>query len=1365
MAGQLSPRQLIFYIRAENQASRVFRNVARDFKAMTLLRDRQQQLGLFKSQALARDAQMISRIGAAQDAVYAKQFAYSRQLSLFQRRRGTLPGLTPEQSVAKLGVYANAIDRQVAQVNQLKNARELGRAAAKMEEDQLKRIIALQPYERYEKWAGAVSDVGQQMRLLGIIGTASVAYAAVAAKNLSTSLTLAATQARQIGAPATQTAAIQRDLMQETMNLMQRFPATAQSMADSYYKVFSGTNIQNTKTATQYLGLFNRMAVAGGTDLSTMADIGVVLINQFAPTFKEATQYADAFFAAVRYGNVNATQLATSLTKVVPIAKAAGLGFYDIADALAFLSRMSTPAQLGGTATGLTRLIETLGRTDVTQGLREFGVEVEDNTGKMRPLLKIIGDIKTQILDTGKIKPGVELLNFFKIVTAAGGGSGTALGAFLNARKALAYLIKNYEEYAFVSGQVNRDVGELAASFQAMSKTPGVQWGLFTNRIKVLAYTIGNAAIPALISMFGWVGRLTKWFNGLSGETKTLIGRLVAFGSVGMVVAGTLAIWGAGIARLIILFKIFTLISGKNTLMAAMFSPTKLVIFAAALTAVVALLIKYPGILRNARTALDSLSDALGGINEMLRTLGKILIWLAGLKLIGWFVGLARASELAAGKMATTKSGTVMLRNELGQFVGKAGVATASALTLSGALSKLAAFAKAGLLIYITLKILAEPAAKKFDKLPSSWAKSAVSGISRTVDATIGKVPIFGKSAAWAVNTALQAGTVYGHNFMQGVVHSLDPDYLMKKTQEIQNKAVQTPAVFNNIMHINQEIARFEDIRASKLLSSWDVDRAQRALAIKDWKTLDAIWKSAKLPQVITGTAQLSPREARKRITARFETDMPRLINLYQIWQNTDKKNFNLLAQNYKRYHDFRLVIEKYATAAEKAVIDDILGSEKISYWTDAQFQTKLQELITLKHRFELTKRLGDAKAYQKALDAYNKKATEAQKLFGESAMGEQEKVWVSQAKFYQLVQQAQAAQAAMAAAKTNDAWYAAAKNYQAIMETVNNTLNNQQSAMFGDAVNNQKKAGVSMARFWKDLAKVQILQQRYAAVQGTKSSWKVWNAYRDALEKLNNESNERQADFASEILGNVEDKTKNAVDNLKQIWLGLFQQNQQYLTLFGGPWARGIVGQVYASLGQYGIGFPVSGIMADIEGTVTNLTNWQKILNKVKSYNIPQALWNEIIKIDPNDPAARANMDNLMKILADPRQRGKYLSEWNKAQTAIEAITKIQLKAQIEFWRKAGKISGEAFVTGLKESGMTTQIESMVSGILFQYFPGLKKNIATPKSTGGSDGATRHTSSVTIHNHNTTITPRHDDVQALTTALKHHYWSQRVLN
>ena len=96
--------------------------------------------------------------------------------------------------------------------------------------------------------------------------------------------------------------------------------------------------------ATETLAASAKAAAIGLGDTATIADLATSALNAYGEENLSATQATDVMVAAVREGKLEASELAGSMGRVLPIASAMGVGFNEVGAAFAALSRTGTNA-------------------------------------------------------------------------------------------------------------------------------------------------------------------------------------------------------------------------------------------------------------------------------------------------------------------------------------------------------------------------------------------------------------------------------------------------------------------------------------------------------------------------------------------------------------------------------------------------------------------------------------------------------------------------------------------------------------------------------------------------------------------------------------------------------------------------------------------------------------------------------------------------------------------------------------------------------------------------------------------------------------------------------------------------------------
>lgn len=501
------------------------------------------------------------------------------------------------------------------------------------------RAINNQRWDKVSKAGSITRDAGRSMRLFGLATAAGLGLAAKAAADFNTEVTLAATQTGHAFRRAEGSAfASSQDIARNTATLskgilaqMKLFPATSHEMAGAAYEIFSSFDT-SLGGGVKLLKVFNKAAVAGQTDLQDVTKAGITVLNDFDANTRNAaasmTEKFQRMFAAVRFGRMTFGEFAQSLNTTVPAAKAADQSFDTLSGTMAFLTRRMPNVRMAGTS--LARLMELLGRKKMVEGLKAVNVQITDTHGRMKQLPQIMDILLKKFPELAK--GGPLLRNFFKQFS---GTEGTIM-----ARRAFVFLAKDMDFYRQMLRLVRTDNTEFSRSFDALSKTSGVKWKVFLNRLHADLIEFGQAVLPAIEGLAAPVERLIGWFEKLDDSTKRTIGRWAVYASVIGIFGGTLLALAGGLMNLIGIF-------GRFGLLGAGF---------------VGLFVRLAAVLVGAQLAMGHFGHNVNIVEDALNGLKRVLSSFFDFATSGWqgFALSLGGIGLLVKRMATTRAG--MLR-------------------------------------------------------------------------------------------------------------------------------------------------------------------------------------------------------------------------------------------------------------------------------------------------------------------------------------------------------------------------------------------------------------------------------------------------------------------------------------------------------------------------------------------------------------------------------------------------------------------------------------------------------------------------------------------------------------------------------
>jgi len=188
-----------------------------------------------------------------------------------------------------------------------------------------------------------------------------------------------------------------------------QFGTSATAQAKTFYQIISA-GITEASQAQKVLVASNKLAIGGLADVNSAVDILTTSLNVYKTENLTAAEASDALFQAVKLGKTTVPELASSLGNVLPVAKAVGVSFNDVAGTIAALTAKGIPStaqavtSLRSVFAGLLRLQKRLPKESKkiqkafdlnalkTQNLAKFIKGLSDATGgSSKKMLELLG--------------------------------------------------------------------------------------------------------------------------------------------------------------------------------------------------------------------------------------------------------------------------------------------------------------------------------------------------------------------------------------------------------------------------------------------------------------------------------------------------------------------------------------------------------------------------------------------------------------------------------------------------------------------------------------------------------------------------------------------------------------------------------------------------------------------------------------------------------------------------------------------------------------------------------------------------------------------------------------------------------------
>jgi len=255
-----------------------------------------------------------------------------------------------------------------------------------------------------------------------------------------------------------------------------------------------------------------KASTAGLGDTATIADLVTSAVNAYGADTLKASSATDILTAAVREGKLEASELAGSMGRVLPIASAMGVGFEEVGATFAALSRTGTGAAEAATQMRgiLSALLKPTG--DAKKQLAELGLSA--------------GDLRAQIKDKG-------LLPTLQTLTERFGDNEEAQARVFGNVRALSGIMdllgSNVATTEQIFDNMKDTTGATDEAFDAMADTAAFKLQKAFNDIKIALMEFGAMVAPAVSKIAEGISKFVGAFTSLPGPIKSAAGAMTVF--------------------------------------------------------------------------------------------------------------------------------------------------------------------------------------------------------------------------------------------------------------------------------------------------------------------------------------------------------------------------------------------------------------------------------------------------------------------------------------------------------------------------------------------------------------------------------------------------------------------------------------------------------------------------------------------------------------------------------------------------------------------------------------------------------------------------------------------------------------------
>ena len=326
-----------------------------------------------------------------------------------------------------------------------------------------------------------------------------------------------------------------------------------------------------------------KASAIGMGSTKVVADAATSAMNAYGETNLSASQAVNILTLAVRKGKLEASELAPTMGRMVPIAAALDIKFHDIAGVMAVMSRTGLEAFEASTA--LSAIMTTLlGKsTDGARALREVGMSYQGLRQQAAGPGGLISVMRT--LDEAFKGNDEQLMRVVPNIRA-----------FRGVMNALAQDVSSVDE---VMGEIKANVNILDSGMTRLSEESGFRLQQFFATLKVRLLELGDALVPTFNSLLdvgnkllNWMSSLTTAFQSLDPVSKNFVVFVTAVAALAGPATIALGLLASAVGALTAAVSGLTLVSGP---------------FIVALTAIGAVLLVTASTISQYKSRLDDL--------------------------------------------------------------------------------------------------------------------------------------------------------------------------------------------------------------------------------------------------------------------------------------------------------------------------------------------------------------------------------------------------------------------------------------------------------------------------------------------------------------------------------------------------------------------------------------------------------------------------------------------------------------------------------------------------------------------------------------------------------------------------------------
>ena len=190
-----------------------------------------------------------------------------------------------------------------------------------------------------------------------------------------------------------------QQLRETALELGRTTKFTSEEVASAfYYEAIAGWNVD--KMLKGIKGTLD-LAAASGEKLGLTSDIVTDALTAFGLQAEDSGRFVDVLAAAAGNSNTNIQMMGEAFKYLAPMAGTMAFSVEDVAVGLGLIANNGIKSTMAGTA--LRKILTTLvaPSDDAKQALKELGVSLDDDTGKIKPFREVMQDLREAFKESG----------------------------------------------------------------------------------------------------------------------------------------------------------------------------------------------------------------------------------------------------------------------------------------------------------------------------------------------------------------------------------------------------------------------------------------------------------------------------------------------------------------------------------------------------------------------------------------------------------------------------------------------------------------------------------------------------------------------------------------------------------------------------------------------------------------------------------------------------------------------------------------------------------------------------------------------------------------------------------------------------